>query len=96
VEDADYFGPVLAEDDCRFREIRHGNRNAIERIFWEIERWISSFANGIIHVALETAQNWFEAFAVYHNSRHINKGQFRLCVNQYDPIRLQESVDRLL
>jgi len=96
VEDADYPGPVPAEDGYRFRVIRHGNRNAIERVFWEIERWISSFANGIIHVALETAQNWLEAVAVYHNSRPMKKGQFRLCANQYDPLRLQESVDGLL
>jgi len=35
VDDADYLGPVLAEDGYRFRVIRHGNRNAIERVFWE-------------------------------------------------------------
>ena len=69
VDDADYLGPVLAEDGYRFRVIRHGNRNAIERVFWEIERRTSSFANSFSHVALETAQNWLEAFAVYHNSR---------------------------
>jgi len=34
VDDADYLGPVLAEDGYRFRVIRHGNRNAIERVFW--------------------------------------------------------------
>jgi len=33
VDDADYLGPVLAEDGYRFRVIRHGNRNAIERVF---------------------------------------------------------------
>ena len=38
VDDADYLGSVLAEDGCRFQIIRHGNRNAIERVFWEIER----------------------------------------------------------
>ena len=69
VDDADYLGPVLAEDGYRFRVIRHRSRNAIERVFWEIERRTSSFANSFSHVALETAQNWLEAFAVYHNSR---------------------------
>ncbi|MCG1008131.1 IS6 family transposase [Halorubrum lacusprofundi] len=69
VDDADYLGPVFAEAGYRFRVIRHGNRNAIERVFWEIERRTSSFANSFSHVTLETAQNWFEAFAVYHNSR---------------------------
>ncbi|OYR45327.1 IS6 family transposase, partial [Halorubrum sp. Eb13] len=52
-----------------FQVIQHGNRNAIERVFWEIERRTSSFANSFSNVALETAQNWLEAFAVYHNSR---------------------------
>ncbi|CDK40720.1 transposase [Halorubrum sp. AJ67] len=33
VDDADYLGPILAEDGYRFRVIRHGNRNAIERVF---------------------------------------------------------------
>jgi len=37
VDDVDYLGPVLAEDGCRFQIIQHGNRNAIERVFWEIE-----------------------------------------------------------
>ncbi len=33
VDDADYLGSVLAEDGYRFRVIRHGNRNDIERVF---------------------------------------------------------------
>jgi len=33
VDDADYLGSVLAEDGYRFQVIRHGNRNAIERVF---------------------------------------------------------------
>jgi transposase-like protein len=69
VDDADYLGPVLAEDGYRFQTLAHGNRNAIERIFWEIERRKSSFANSFSHVELETAQNWLEVFAVHHNSR---------------------------
>ena len=69
VDDADYLEPVLAEDGYRFQVLAHGNRNAIERVFWEIERRTSSFANSFSHVELETAQDWLEAFAVYHNSR---------------------------
>jgi transposase-like protein len=69
VDDADYLGPVLAEDGYRFQTLAHGNRNAIERVFWEIERRTSSFANSFSHVELETAQEWLEAFAVHHNSR---------------------------
>jgi len=33
VDDADYLGPVPAEDGYRFQIICHGNRNAIERVF---------------------------------------------------------------
>ena len=68
VDDANYLGPVLAEDGYHFQILAHGNRNAIERVFWEVERRTSSFANSFSHVELETAQEWLEAFAVYHNS----------------------------
>jgi putative transposase len=33
VDDADYLGPVLAEDGYRFRVVAYGDRNAIENIF---------------------------------------------------------------
>ncbi len=69
VGDADYLAPVLAEDGYRFQVLAHGNRNAIERVFWEVERRTSSFANSFSHGELEIAQSWLEAFAVYHNSR---------------------------
>ncbi|MEF8975897.1 MAG: IS6 family transposase [Halapricum sp.] len=69
VDDADYLGPVRAEDGYRFRILAHGNRNAIERVFWEVERRTSSFATSFSHVELETAENWIEAFAVHHNAR---------------------------
>ena len=69
VDDADYLGPVLAEDGYRFQIIQHGNRNAIERVLWGIERRTPSFANSFRTVALETAQNWLEALAVYYNLR---------------------------
>ena len=69
VDDADYLAPVLAEDGYRFQILAHGNRNAIERVFWEVERRTSSFANSFSHVELETAEEWLKAFAVYHNSR---------------------------
>jgi len=69
VDDADYLGPVLAEGGYRFQVIAHGIRNAIERVFREIERRTSSFANSFSYVEIETPQNWFESFAVYHNPR---------------------------
>jgi len=69
VDDADYLVNVLAEDGYRFQMISHGNRTAIERVFWEIERQTSSFANSFSHVEPQTAESWLQALAVRHNSR---------------------------
>jgi transposase-like protein len=69
VDDADYLVNVLKEDGYRFPMVTHGNRNAIKRVSWEVERWTSSFANSFSHVQPETAESWLEALAVRHNSR---------------------------
>ena len=45
VDGANYLGPVLDEDEYRFQVISNGNRSAIERVFCEIERRTSLFAN---------------------------------------------------
>ena len=69
VDDADYLVNVLEEDGYRFQMISHGNRNAIERVFWEIERRTSSFATSFSHIDPSTAESWLQALAVRHNSR---------------------------
>ena len=69
VDDADYLVNVLDDDGYRFQMRSHGNRNAIERVFWEIERRTSSFATSFNHVEPQTAETWLEALAVRHNSR---------------------------
>ena len=69
VDDADYLVNVLEEDGYRFQMISHGNRNAIERVFWEIERRTSSFATSFSHIDPPTAESWLQALAVRHNSR---------------------------
>jgi transposase-like protein len=69
VDGADYLIEVLDEDGYDYEHMPHGNRNAIERVFSEVERRTSSFANSFSHVELATAQSWLEAFAVYHNAR---------------------------
>jgi transposase-like protein len=69
VDDADYLVNVLDNDGYRFHVLSSGNRNAIERVFWEIERRISSFATSFNHVEPATAESWLEALAVHHNSR---------------------------
>jgi len=58
VDDADYLVEVLKEDGYRFQMIAHGNRNAIERVFWEVERRTSSFANSFSHVEPATVESW--------------------------------------
>ena len=69
VDDAEYLVNVLDEDGYRFQMISHGNRNAIERVFWEIERRTSSFATSFSHVEPQTAESWLQSLAVRHNSR---------------------------
>ena len=69
VDDADHLVNVLAKDGYRFQMMSHGNRNAIERVFWEIERRTSSFATSFSHVEPQTAESWLQALAVRHNSR---------------------------
>ena len=69
VDDADYLVEVLRDGGYDFQVMRHGPRTAIERVFREVQRRTSSFANSFSHVAPTTAESWLEAFAVYHNAR---------------------------
>jgi len=48
--------------------ISHGDRNAIERVFWEIKTTISSFAISFNRVESQTAESWLQILAVRHNS----------------------------
>ena len=57
VDDAEYLADVLDEDGYRFQMISHGNRNAIERVFWEIERRTFSFAMSFNCVEPQTAES---------------------------------------
>jgi len=59
----------LDEDGYDYEHVPRGNRNAIERVFWEGERRTSSFANSFSNVALATAESGLEAVAVCHNAR---------------------------
>ena len=52
----------------RFRHVTHGNRNAVERVFREVKRQTKQFSNCFSHVNPTTAENWLQAFAVYHNA----------------------------
>jgi putative transposase len=59
---------ALHRSGLRFQTERHGNRNSAERIFREVKRRTSSFSNCFSHVEPETAENWLQSFARWHNA----------------------------
>ncbi|MDS0300915.1 IS6 family transposase [Halogeometricum sp. S1BR25-6] len=68
VDGAQHLQTALSRTGLRFHSKRHGNRNAIERIFRELKRRTSSFSNCFSHVFPETAENWLQAFAAWFNA----------------------------
>jgi putative transposase len=68
VDGAQHFQTALQRAGLRFQIRRHGNRNAVERIFREFKRRTSSFSNCFSHVEPETAENWLQSFARWHNA----------------------------
>ncbi|WP_372479081.1 IS6 family transposase [Halomicrobium sp. HM KBTZ05] len=68
VDGAQHLQTALQRAGLRFQISRHGNRNAVERIFRELKRRTSSFSNCFSHVEPETAENWLQAFASWHNA----------------------------
>lgn len=68
VDGAKHLQTALTRAGLRFQYERHGNRNAVERVFREVKRRTSSFSNCFSHVEPATAESWLQAFAVWHNS----------------------------
>ena len=68
VDGAKHLQAALSRAGLRFQMRRHGNRNAVERIFRELKRRTSSFSNCFSHVEPETAENWLQSFARWHNA----------------------------
>ena len=68
VDGARHLQTALQRAGLRFQIRRHGNRNAIERIFRELKRRTSSFSNCFSHANPETAENWLQTFARWHNA----------------------------
>ena len=68
VDHAKDLAAALRRMGLRFHPVRHGNRNAVERVFREVKRRTSSFGNSFGHVAPTTAETWLQAFAVRWNS----------------------------
>jgi putative transposase len=67
VDDAHHLKNALDRLGLRFRVCRHGNRNAIERVFREVKRRTSSFSNTFSNAQLPTVDSWLKAFAVWWN-----------------------------
>ena len=67
VDGAHHLKAALERLDLRFQITRHGNRNAVERIFGEVKRRTSSFSNTFSNVEPPTAESWLQAFAVWWN-----------------------------
>jgi putative transposase len=67
VDDAHHLKNALDRLGLRFRVCRHGNRNAVERVFREVKRRTSSFSNTFSNARLPTADSWLKAFAVWWN-----------------------------
>ena len=68
VDGAKHLQAALQRAGLRFQTERHGNRNAVERIFREVKGRTSSFSNCFSHVEPETAENWLQSFARWHNA----------------------------
>ena len=68
VDHAHHLAAALNRAGLRFQTLRHGNRNAVERVFREIKRRTSSFSNSFSHVEPATAETWLQSFAVWWNS----------------------------
>jgi len=68
VDGANHLQAALHRAGLRFQTERHGNRNAVERVFREVKRRTSSFSHCFSHVEPETAENWLQSFARWHNA----------------------------
>jgi putative transposase len=68
VDGAQHLQTALQRAGLRFQICRHGNRNAVERIFRELKCRTSSFSNCFSHVKPETAENWLQSFARWYNA----------------------------
>ncbi|PHQ46333.1 IS6 family transposase [Halorubrum sp. C3] len=58
---------ALSRTSLRFQITRHGNRNAVERVFREVKRRTSSFSNTFRNAEPKAAESWLRAFAVCWN-----------------------------
>ncbi|TKX52364.1 IS6 family transposase, partial [Halorubrum sp. SP3] len=50
-----------------YRYEKHGNRNAVERVFRELKCRTNQFSNCFSHAEADTVENWLQAFAFAWN-----------------------------
>jgi len=68
VDGAKHLRAALQRAGLRFQTERHGNRNAVERIFRAIKRRTPSSSNCFSHAEPKTAENRLQSFARWHNA----------------------------
>jgi transposase-like protein len=67
IDGATHLASALDRLGLDFRSEKHGNRNSAERIFREVKRRTSSFANTFSNASLSSAESWLRTFAVWWN-----------------------------
>lgn len=67
VDSAPWLQAALHRHGLRFQDERHGNRNAVERIFREVKRRTNQFGNTFSHADPKTVESWLQAFAACYN-----------------------------
>jgi putative transposase len=68
VDGANHLQAALQRTGLRFQTERHGTRNSAERVFRELKRRTSPFSNCLSHLEPNTAENWLQSFARWHNA----------------------------
>jgi len=58
---------ALSRTSLRFQITRHGNRNAVERVFREIKRRTICFSNCFSNASAETADDWISSLSFAWN-----------------------------
>ena len=67
IDGATHLASALDRLGLDFRYKKHGNRNSVERVFREVKRRTSSFANTFSNASLSSAESWLQTFAVWWN-----------------------------
>jgi len=67
VDSGPWLHAALHRRGLRFRYERHGNRNAVERVFQEIKRRTYQFGNCFRNADPKTAETWLQSYAYLWN-----------------------------